>query len=130
MDSTWIYALRERGNDEIRYVGASVNPVVRLRSHLSNGSSAAKAVSAWAKEVKKRRSEVELICLEEIPARGRRQGDRHPDVIEAENRWMVRLLDEGHDLLNVRRPESHSETAVRDRKLMQEAIERGREMFG
>lgn len=82
----------------------------------------------WSRRIGRR---VELVVLEEVAARSAGKGAvRHPDVAEAEDRWMVKLLDEGHDLLNVRRPQTHSEVASRDRDILDAAIERGREMFG
>ncbi len=124
-ESTWIYGLKEIDSEEIRYVGASVDPVVRMRVHMDGGSS--RAVKAWVRGCK---ALIELVCLEQVPVGSAGSGVRRPEVAEAEDRWMVRLLDEGHDLLNVRRPKTHCEATDRDRKLLSEAIERGCDMFG
>lgn len=126
--ATWIYALKEADADEVRYVGASVDPIVRLRVHLKSNSS--KALAGWIDRCKEREGEIELVCLERVPVGSVGPGNRHPSVAEAEDRWIVRLLDEGHRLLNVRRPQTHNVSAVHNKDLMEDAIRRGVEMFG
>lgn len=123
-ETTWIYGLKEEGSDEIRYVGASVDPYVRMGTHLRGSS---RAMKDWVECCRDRGVDIQLVCIEEVSeVNGGRGKARHPVVAEAEDRWMVILLDEGHRLVNKRLPSVHSEA----KKEMKAAIERGRAMFG
>lgn len=127
--TSWIYAMKEPDSDEVRYVGASVKPLVRFRDHLSAHSYGAKAVRQWVAALKERGLEPELVLLEEVEGQNM-NGHRPPEIAEAEDRWIVRLIDEGHRLLNARLPGDKNRLHQRDERLMREAIERGRRMFG
>lgn len=129
-ETTWIYGLKEEGSDEIRYVGASVDPIVRHRTHL-RGYNQSKGMAKWMGACKEAGIEVEMVCLEPVEGTRRVQGARRlPEVAEAEDRWIVTLLDEEHRLINVRKPSTHCEVVRRNEELLEAAIERGRAMFG
>lgn len=106
-------------------MGASIDPVVRKRQHL--GTLGSKPMRSWIDDCRQRGAEIQLVCIEKVPYVNEGKGrSRHPKVAEAEDRWIVNLIDEGHRLLNRRLPETHSESTQE----MKDAIERGRAMFG
>lgn len=130
-EKTFVYGLLDPFIGRIRYVGASTSPAQRLRQHLSpsDGSykmSGPNTKQEWIRDLKERGEEPKLVILEIVPARSYGNGSRHPLVAEAEDRWMVRLINEGHPLTNSRLPVELTD----EEKITLEAIERGRRMFG
>jgi hypothetical protein len=131
-ETTWIYGLFDPSTKEIKYVGASVRPVERYRQHLTrqqqhtvHGGESKK--NEWLAELEDSGTEPELVILEEVEARSYTIGKRHPDVAEAEDRWMVKLIKEGHSLTNAKIPRQRIKS---DEQIFEEAIRRGKEMFG
>jgi hypothetical protein len=140
IETTWIYGLLCPRLQKIRYVGASSQPVRRYRSHIapSGRSTGGVAVQDWIQGLREEGLKPELVLLEEVDkahhVREKRDsnrpyafGPRSPEAVEAENRWMVRLINEGHPLTNAQLPAQISNP---DEDLLNEAIQRGRDMFG
>lgn len=131
-ETTWIYGLYDPSACEIRYVGASVSPVARYRQHLTRHQPHTVHVgeskkNEWLAKLEDSGTEPELVILEEVQARSYKIGKRHPDVADAEDRWMVKLVQEGHSLTNAKIPRQRIKS---DEQIFQEAMRRGEEMFG
>lgn len=86
---TYIYALRDPGTNEIKYVGKSNNPESRAKNHYSEGVNARKML--WMKDLKERGLRPELIILEQRPI---------DDFRQAESSWIHFFLDLGCNLVN------------------------------
>ena len=87
----YIYGLHLEGEDEIRYVGSTIRPVVRLWQHL-HGENQEK-VEERIEWVRTNRNDLRMKLLE-TGTENRR---------ETEQRWIAKLRSEGHRLLNRRR---------------------------
>ncbi len=131
-DATWIYGLIDPRTNLVGYVGASVDPTKRYRFHVTpgdQGMGSRNVTRAWINALLDQGVTPELVILDQVPSRHTGVGGRHPAVAEAEDRWMVRLTNEGHPLTNSRVPDE-LKAKDPDEELMREAIERGCEMFG
>jgi GIY-YIG catalytic domain-containing protein len=87
----YVYALREEGSDEFRYVGQTqVNPRRRMRWHWKNLGHGTSPLQRWLMQCKQeqRRVVMDLIDL-----------DGQWNISEAV--WIDRLTRGGHNLLNV-----------------------------
>lgn len=85
-----IYALWCPVTRQYRYVGASVNPESRWRQHCSLcGANAIKR--QWVKWLRTRGLKPRLVFLDDCAI---------ADGKELENAWILRLMAEGHELLN------------------------------
>lgn len=134
-ETTWIYGLLCPLAKKIRYVGASCDPVLRYKAHVSPSS-----FEPWRAHDKGTRGEwlsslleisakPELVLLEEVSGRAYGGGGSLPRHIrDAEFAWMRKLMKEGHPLTNAKLPPDDSVRS--DEQMMQEAVERGRDMFG
>lgn len=130
--ASFIYGLLCPLKNEVRYIGASVNPVARYRAHLVpsevrrtgvGGNISAKA--AWILRLAEEGVKPKLVILEEVAGHCETVGKQHPLVKEAEERWIVKLVRGGHKLTNSQMPAE----LENDDKIFQEALERGRELF-
>jgi hypothetical protein len=91
-DRIYIYALRECGSDEVRYVGQTDSPETRFRSHKRDGDIDSRNFkSAWIGDVLARGSDIEMVHLEECSM---------DDSVERENLWIRHYRDAGHPLTN------------------------------
>lgn len=137
--TVYVYGLLCPYEEKIRYVGLSEEPVARLRVHVKDTRSPRKdgALSAkqrWLQELKEADEEPTLVILEEIHYE-RPEGVWHnrklPGAsphLEAEERWIERLRAEGHPLTN--RYQAWIEGRGNDHEELQQAIERGKQLFG
>lgn len=127
-DTAYIYGLYCPIAEEIRYVGRSVRPVERLYQHMDEARTGAYMGTAakrdWLRELLEEDKEPELVILRIL--------ESGEDANEAEIEWMHRLLDDGCELVNrvPKRLEARLAEESRKRKMLEEAIERGRKMFG
>lgn len=87
----YIYGLHLEGDDEIRYVGSTTQPVKRLWQHLDKGDR--EKVEERVKWVKENRNRIRMKILE----------SGEDDRRVAEQRWIADLRMQGHPLLNRRR---------------------------
>lgn len=85
----FIYALRCPVTNEVRYIGASTNPVRRYYSHLSDGVNARKR--AWLRALKTMGRRPELIILD------RCKWAEHRRV---EDGWTHYFIAQGNDIVN------------------------------
>lgn len=89
--TTFIYALKEIGADEYRYVGKSNKPKKRLYHHIRNSKKLKTYKQKWIQSVLKRSSNIEFVILEEVDVE--KWGER-------EIYWIDRLKNEGYRLSN------------------------------
>ena len=83
-----IYVLRDPDTLEIRYVGKTKDPVVRLSCHMSAAKSGRRGKDAWIRSLGKRPI---MEILEWVPER---------EVPESERWWVAELLSDGCKLFN------------------------------
>lgn len=91
----FIYGLREVGDDEIRYVGQSVNPAKRIRIHATCGDTDLRDFNprkVWINSVKAKKGGIEMIVLDKCALR---------DASAEEQKWVNLLLKHEHRLTNV-----------------------------
>lgn len=87
----YIYGLHLEGDDEIRYVGSTTQPVKRLWQHLDKRDR--ERVEERIGWVKENRSRIRMKILE--------TGENDKKIVE--QRWIADLRMQGHRLLNRRR---------------------------
>lgn len=107
---TVIYALREPGSEQFRYVGQTVNPVHRLQGHLKESQlpyAQGGAKARWVKSLLRNGKEPEMIALELAPAE---------HAAEREHFWIERLKEGGHPLLNEQPAPGFGKTSERATK--------------
>lgn len=63
---TFIYALKEKGTETIRYVGKSNDPYKRLYQHIKNYEKLKGRKSKWINSVIKNGKEIEIIILDKV----------------------------------------------------------------
>lgn len=92
--AVYIYALKEKGRNEIRYVGQSVDPDMRLLQHLygTDGLSALNPRKVWIETCRINQIEVEMVILEKCSV---------VDSTEREKYWIEHYESNGHALTNV-----------------------------
>lgn len=89
--TTFIYALKEVGTDEYRYVGKSNKPIKRLYFHLIESKKSKTHKERWIQSVLKRNSNIEYVILEEVSI----------DLwSEREIYWIARFKNDGYRLSN------------------------------
>lgn len=89
--TVFIYALKEVGTNEYRYVGKSNKPKKRLYHHIRNSVKLKTYKHKWIQSVLKRNSNIEFVILEEVGV----------DVWgEREIYWIDKLKKEGYRLSN------------------------------
>lgn len=118
MNDTFIYGLIDPRTAEIRYVGRSRNPQLRLSGHLHSSRNPAygSAVCSWIRELFQEGLEPQMVLIENAGSEWQ----------EAETRWITVLRDQGYDLTNKREGGMNSGTTKPPRpKLMWWAPERG-----
>lgn len=136
---TYIYGLWCPIKECFFYVGRSVDPVNRVRQHLYDVKPVAMARTfpqlyrvetnqygynarqEWMAWLVGQDLKPELIILEEITRVTRTSWPR-------EKAWIERLISESHPLTNLQG--RLTELDGEDEEIMQEAIQRGRDMFG
>lgn len=90
----YIYTLCERGKDEVRYVGQTVNPEQRLKAHVSNSwLESSRPKERWIAEVILMGGDIEMRIIEECAVES--AGDR-------EKHWIAYHLECGSILTNIR----------------------------
>lgn len=89
---TYIYTLTDPRNNEIRYVGKSINPIVRLRRHLSEAKNSKKKSHRlhWLKNLLKENNKPKLDIIDEIDG----------DWEWLEEYWIYQLKSWGFNLVN------------------------------
>ena len=88
-----VYALLDPRDNTIRYVGCTAKQLAhRLTDHLSSTGKAKRF--RWIKELRALNLRPEIHLLEEVTVA------RRLDAHAVEQRWVKKLKDEGHDLLN------------------------------
>jgi hypothetical protein len=91
-----IYGVREMGSTEVRYVGLTTKTILRRRSeHFKNADRGIKTPFADWLRTYKSREDVFFGSLELI------MSDDLADLGAAEQRWIHRLREDGHRLLNL-----------------------------
>lgn len=95
-DQVYIYALREKDTDEVRYVGQTRNLSSRLTSHLATGKIASvNRKDDWIGKTKARGGHIEMIVLEQCDP---------GYAVQRESYWLGYYMGAGHRLLNSDRP--------------------------
>jgi hypothetical protein len=108
VEQVYIYGLHEEGNEEIRYVGKTVNPGIRLAQHLSIDSSAKSNLKRqWVEECLQRSVGVKMKILEQC---GALQGD------DREQHWIDHHAAMGCRLTN-NSVQPHSPSTQKNRNL-------------
>lgn len=92
-NSTYIYGLRCPVTEQIRYVGKSDSPRLRLSSHCTTTEIVNKRQHEWIQWLDQQKLRPELVILEQVP------NDREKWT-EAEKRWIDTLKKLGYDLTN------------------------------
>jgi hypothetical protein len=88
----YIYGLHLEGDNEIRYVGSTLEPLKRLWAHLNElEDTRNKAKNAWVRD---NRPRIRMTVLEAIDG----------DYKAVEKSYIIKLRKEGHRLFNIRRP--------------------------
>jgi GIY-YIG catalytic domain len=91
----YIYTLCERGKDEVRYVGQTVNPEQRLKAHVGDSRlESSHPKERWIAEVLMMGSDIEMRIVEECTVES--AGDR-------EKHWIDFHLENGFALTNISR---------------------------
>jgi len=90
-----IYGLREVGQEEIRYVGKTINPQNRLRGHLGQKEvNAGHKKKTWVSECEEKQVKIEIVILEECD----------PSIASArEAFWIDDCIRRGYRLTNSNR---------------------------
>ena len=95
----YVYLLLDPRDFKVRYVGGAKNPRYRYCKHTwvpsqwaSKKTSASKAITAWADELRRQHLEVVLLVIEEVSYKKLRARELY---------WIRRYDAEGHPLLNV-----------------------------
>lgn len=90
-DKNIIYALKDPRTEEYKYVGKTVNGIIRVKSHM--GYSHNPLVSEWVTELKQENYEPTIQILENV--------NDWTQLVDKEKYWVGKLLNDGEDLLNV-----------------------------
>lgn len=94
----YIYALRQQGIDEVRYVGQTVNTRNRLMGHLSPSEGQGRSKNEWVVSVLDSGGQIEMDIIEECVLENAKQ---------REDFWINHYKTSGHRLTNTARA-SHS----------------------
>jgi len=89
----YIYGLENPKTGEIRYVGKTARPIIRLASHLQQPHT--EAMGEWIGSLQKQQLEPKIKILEEVS-----DGD---DWRAQELHWIMRMQEQGADLINSQR---------------------------
>lgn len=122
----YVYVLLDPDTREIRYVGCSEEPAKRLKSHIQDARLRIQRESDAIRPSEKDRwmhqlteaGKMPLLAIVETADRASRK--------EVEARWIARLEDEGHPLLNVEVLHRQASNA----QMFQDALDLGKELFG
>lgn len=119
--TTYIYGLLCPIEEKVRDVGRGVKTGVSKKKM--------SAKQQWIADLAEQDRTPRLVILEVVCHEpSGRHGKRHEAAIEAEQRWIGRLLAAGHPLLN--HEKQLFELRAKDDEILEEAIALGREMFG
>lgn len=130
-EKTYVYGLLCPIENKVRYVGQSIQPALRFKAHLNSGNGVpSNAREEWIKSLKEQNLKPELVILEAVKRTAIVRYSRDAAASEAECRWIGRLLNEGHPLTNNGGELKKSEADTRNAHVFEEAVERGRQMFG
>lgn len=92
-NKVYIYVLKEKGSDEVKYVGQTIDPHTRLSGHRNSAKiDSTNPKSAWIAEVHSRGGTVELEVIEECD---------FSDAGKREAFWMKYYRGKGVSLTNV-----------------------------
>jgi hypothetical protein len=86
-----VYALVDPDSEEIKYVGKSIQPMVRYYNHISDSLRKKSAVYKWIDKLLKSEKHPKLFVLEECS---------EEKLEELEKHWIRKLNNEGANLLN------------------------------
>lgn len=102
-EKVYVYGLRCPRTNKFRYVGKTHTPVERYLHHVKLRTGSNWSKEAWLKELQDPVERPGLVILEEMDHDGLPYQSHGPNW-EVEQRWIMRLLAEGHPLLNVKLP--------------------------
>ena len=88
----YIYTLTDPRDGAIRYVGETLNPIMRLRLHIAQFKTG-RAKDQWIKELEQEKLRPVMNIVEEVPV---------ADAKTKEREWIVKLRGEGCLLLQSR----------------------------
>lgn len=128
--TTYIYGLMCPLEEKIRYVGRSVQPVERYRQITGGANGTPQQDSRkrvdWIGALKQSGAMPELVILEEVHSTAEAEAVAGATT-PTERKWIDRLYSEGHPLFN---RECRAMDRQSDEQIVQEAIERGKQLFG
>lgn len=87
----YIYGLHLKGDDEIRYVGATTNPKQRLYVHRTVGARNGALLEEWRRGQEKK---IQMVILDKT--------EHDPKGLELH--YAAKLFRDGHRILNMNRP--------------------------
>jgi hypothetical protein len=133
-ETGYIYGLLCLLDNKVRYVGRTLEPARRFKQHVSESLGAHSHHDTpkvrWINDLDQQGLRPQLVILEtleDLEFEWASYG-RHPDPTAAELRWTKRLLAEGHPIVNHEKRLAEIHNA--DSPLLDDALERGRQMFG
>lgn len=88
----FIYGLVDPRTGELRYIGHSYDPAVRLQTHANKGSGENRKLRDWISELQAGRLRPNVRVMERV--------DEREFVLEREFRWIVKGMRDGLSLLN------------------------------
>jgi hypothetical protein len=91
--TSYIYALCDPINKDIRYIGKSTDPQKRLRTHIDRSKSPKTHKECWITHLTNLGLKPEIVILEIIPA--------FTDWEICEKQWIIKAKEEGWELTNL-----------------------------
>jgi len=88
--TTYIYALVDPRDNQIRYVGKTVNPKVRLHQHMKDGTGSRRK-EEWLESLRSLSVTPEIVILAEVDSE---------NCFTEEKAWIKKMIADGSDLVN------------------------------
>lgn len=133
--TTYIYGLRSPLDGKIHYVGQSSDPVNRFKQHLSESTPKRLEIGMrpqhrWIRSLLVHNETPQLVILEEMERQTNIPWGKDSGALPSERTWIRRLKAEGHPLKNQCHESTRAASEVEEQRILEQAKQRGREMFG
>lgn len=128
----YVYVLLDPKTHDIRYVGCSETPGLRFKGHISEARRAVR----WQRECQEKGRKLaapsaketwihELLEAGKFPLMAIVETTDQERRVEVEERWIAKLDDEGHSLLNIEMRHKRRRSV----DIFNEALDLGRKLF-
>ena len=108
----FVYELVDPRTDEVRYVGITANPSIRLRQHIL-GYKATGVKLAWLQELRDAAVKPVMRILEKVTT--------WEEVKEREKHWIRKYTDQGYNLVNVQHSKMSCQVTISTNQIAQNA---------